>query len=187
MIYFGIIRKHNITIKIYDGKYQEALKDLSLYKSDVFQMQFYYKPKYLYYATIYGLMNQPDLEFAYYDSARIFLENKITQIEEDPRMLSSLGIAYAGLGFIDQAINTGNKAIKLLPIDKEAYKGVFLANDLALIHVMLGQYDKALEQIDYLLSIPGSLSTKILELDPRWAPLQKQSELQKILEKYTAN
>jgi len=183
----SMIIETNITIKIYDGKYQEALKDLSLYKSDVFQMQFYYRPKYLYYATIYGLMNQPDLELAYYDSARIFLEKKITQIEEDPRMLSSLGIAYAGLGFIDEAINTGNKAVKLLPIDKEAYKGVFLANDLALIHVMLGQYDKALEQIEYLLSIPGSLSTKILELDPRWSPLKKQSELQKILEKHTAN
>jgi len=183
----SMIIETNITIKIYDGKYQEALNDLSHYKSDVFQMQFYYRPKYLYYATIYGLMNQPQLELAYYDSARIFLENKITQIEEDPRMLSSLGIAYAGLGFIDQAINTGNKAVKLLPIDKEAYKGVFLANDLALIHVMLGQYDKALEQIDYLLSIPGSLSTKILELDPRWSPLKKQSELKKILEKHTAN
>ena len=101
---------------------------------------------------------------------------------DDPRLLSSLGIVYAGLGFDAKAISAGEKAVRLLPISKEAYKGVYQVENLAMIYVMIGKYDEAIAQIKYLLSIPGFLSTKILELDPRWAPLRNQPEFKKKME-----
>ncbi len=91
------------------------------------------------------------------------------------------------MGLDDKAIYAGEKAVKLLPVGKEAYRGTFPIEDLALIYVMTGKYDKALEQIDYLLSIPGFFSIKILEIDPRWAPLKNQTGFKKILEKYSVN
>jgi TolB-like protein/Tfp pilus assembly protein PilF len=175
----------NVFIDICEGKYKEALKDISLLKHDVIQTQFYFRPKYLYYATIYGLMNKPELEHAYYDSIRIFLEKRIIEFPDDQRLHSSLGIAYAGLGLDDNAISEGEKAIKLLPISKEAYKGIVLAEDLALIYVMVGKYDDAIRQIKYLLSNPGFLTTKILEIDPRWAPLRNIPEFKKMMESYS--
>jgi tetratricopeptide (TPR) repeat protein len=176
-----------VLIDIYEGKYEEALKDISLYKYDVIQDQFYFRPKYLYYATIYGLMNKPEMEYTYYDSTRKFLEKRIIDFPEDQRLYSSLGIVYAGLGLDDKAISEGEKAVKLLPVSKEAYKGPFLVEDLALIYVMVGKYDDAIKQIKYLLSIPGLLSIKILELDPRWAPLRNRPEFKKILQTYSKN
>jgi hypothetical protein len=50
---------------------------------------------------------------------------------------------------------------------------------------MVGKYDDAISQIKYLLSIPGFLSTKILELDPRWAPLRNLPEFKKMMEGYS--
>jgi TolB-like protein len=182
----SIIIETNVLIDIYEGKYEEALKDISLLKYKVIQNQFYFRPKYLYNATIYGLMNKHELEHAYWDSARIFLKKRIIDFPEDQRLYSSLGIAYAGLGLDDKAISAGEKAIKLLPVSKEAWKGVYLVEDLALIYVMVGKYDDAIKQIKYLLSIPGFLSTKILELDPRWAPLRNQPEFKKMMESYSA-
>jgi hypothetical protein len=73
----------------------------------------------------------------------------------------------------------------LLPVSKEAWKGVYLVEDLALIYVMVGKYDDAIKQIKDLLSIPGFLSTKILELDPRWAPLRNKPEFKKMMESYS--
>jgi tetratricopeptide (TPR) repeat protein len=181
----SIIIGTKVLIDIYEGKYVEALKDISPFKNDVIQTQFYFRPKYLYYATIYGLMNKPESEHAYYDSARIFLEKRIIDFPEDQRLYSSLGIVYAGLGLNTKAIREGEKAIKLLPVSKEAYSGVFLVEDLCQIYVMVGKYDKAMEQIKDLLSIPGFLSTKILEIDPRWAPLRNQPEFRKLLENYS--
>ena len=91
-----------------------------------FQGQFYFRPKYLYYATIYGLINKPELEHAFYDSARIMLEKMIINFPEDPRLFSSLGIAYAGLGKKEQAIVAGEKSHRInLPINKEAYRGAY--------------------------------------------------------------
>jgi hypothetical protein len=92
---------------------------------------------------------------------------------------------YAGLGFKDKAISAGEKAVSMLPVSKEAYKGPFLVEDLAMIYVMVGKYDEAIRQIKYLLSIPGLLSTKILELDPRWAPLRNRPEFKKMMESYS--
>jgi serine/threonine-protein kinase len=181
----SLIIETSVLIDIYEGKYEEALKDISLFKNDVIQTQFYFRPKYLYYATIYGLMNKPELEHAYYDSTRILLEKRIIDFPEDQRLYSSLGIAFAGLGLNEKAISKGERAVKLLPISKEAYKGPFLVEDLALVYVMVGKYDDAINQIKYLLSIPGFLSTKILELDPRWAPLKNQPEFKKMMESYS--
>jgi tetratricopeptide (TPR) repeat protein len=174
-----------ILIDIYERNYEEALKDLSHLKSEVIQTQFYFRPKHLYYATVYGLMNKPDMKHAYYDSLRIYLEMSLKNIPDDQRMLSSLGIAYAGLGQKENAIIAGEKAVKLLPVSKEAYRGVSLVENLALIYVMVGKYDDAIKQIKYLLSIPGFLSTKILELDPRWAPLRNLPEFKKMMESYS--
>ena len=130
-------------------------------------------------------MNKPELEHAYYDSARFFLERRMVYMPDDPRLYSSLGIVYAGLGLKDKAIEAGKRGVELMPINKEAYRGVFRAEDLALIYVMVGKYDDAIKQIKYLLSIPGLLSTKILELDPRWAPLRNQPEFKKMMERYS--
>jgi TolB-like protein len=181
----SLIIETNVLIDIYEEKYEEALKEISLFKNVVIQTQYYFRPKYLYNATIYGLINKPELEHVYYDSARIFLKKRIIDYPEDQRLYSSLGIAYAGLGLDSMAISAGEKAVKLLPVSKEAYKGPFLVEDLAQIYVMVGKYDDAIKQIKYLLSIPGFLSTKILEIDPRWAPLRNQPEFKKMMESYS--
>jgi tetratricopeptide (TPR) repeat protein len=181
----SLIIETNVMIDIYEGKYEEALNDISHFKYNVVQTQFYFRPKHLYNATIYGLMNKPELEHAYYDSARIFLEKCIRDFPKDQRLYSSLGIVYAGLGLNDKAMSAGENAVKLLPVSKEAFRGPFLVEDLALIYVMVGKYDDATKQINYLLSIPGFLSTKILELDPRWAPLRNQPEFKKMMESYS--
>ncbi len=96
----SLVIQANFLIDIYDKHYDEALKEMSLLKYEAVQNQAYFRPKYLYYATIYGLMNKPELEHAYYDSTRILLEKKIIDFPEDQRLYSSLGIALAGLGSI---------------------------------------------------------------------------------------
>ena len=176
-----------VLLDVYDGNYQEPLKYLSLESFDAFQLQFYYKPQFLLYARIYNLMNKPELAYAYYDSTRIFLESKLIDYPEDSRLHSSLGIAYAGLGQKEKAINAGKKAVELLPISKEAWRGVYRAGDLAQIYVMVGEYEAALKQIELLLSIPGHLSTKLLQLDPIWKPLWNHPEFKRLIEIYSEN
>jgi hypothetical protein len=78
------------------------------------------------------------------------------------------------------AIEAGKRGVDLMKISIEAYRGVFRAEDLARIYVMVGKYDAALEQIKLLLNIPSRLSVKLLMLDPDWKPLWNLPEFKKL-------
>jgi serine/threonine protein kinase/tetratricopeptide (TPR) repeat protein len=171
-----------VLLDLLDRKYQEALDRLSFASSEAFEAQFYYIPKAQLYAGIYGLMDRPQLERANYDAARSILEIKIKQRPEDARLHGSLGIAYAGLGRKQEAIREAEKAVELLPVSKEAYRGCFRVKDLAHVYVMVGEYDAAIDRLEFLLSFPGWISIPLLRLDPIWDPLRDHPRFQKLLE-----
>ncbi len=129
-------------------------------------------------------MNRPQLARADYETARALLETKLQDQPQDERLHSSLGIAYAGLGLVEEAIRAGKRGVELMPVSKEAYRGVYRVEDLARIYVMVGEYDAAIDQLEFLLSRPGNLSIKLLQLDPRWKPLWDHPRFQELVEKY---
>ena len=71
-----------------------------------------------------------------------------------------------------------------MPISKDAMDGTFQSIELAKIYTQAGRLDQALALIDELLSMPCSLSTGLLRLDPVWDPLRDHPRFQEILEKY---
>jgi TolB-like protein/Tfp pilus assembly protein PilF len=176
-----ILFEVNVLINIYDGNYQKALSSLSTKDFDVIEGQYNTTTKSLQYARIYSLMNMQKKAYQYFDSARITLESRILKNPEDDRLYIAAGIAYAGLGLKEKAVESGKRAVELMPINKEFYRGVYRVEDLARIYVMVGEYDAALEQIKLLLSLPGPLSVKLLQLDPDWKPLWNMPEFKKII------
>ena len=176
-----MITELSALLDIYDGDFQKALSFVSSKNFDIIEIQRYYiNLKSLMYARIYNLMKMPDKAIKYYDLARVTLESRIINNPEDSRLYSALGIAYAGLGLKEKAIAAGKRAVELMPINKDAWRGVYRVEDLARMYVMIGEYDAALEQIKILLSLPGPLSPKLLQLDPDWKPLWDLPEFKKI-------
>jgi serine/threonine protein kinase/tetratricopeptide (TPR) repeat protein len=170
-----------INFDVYEGDYQKALNRLSL-KSEDINSQDSFIPWAIRCASIYGYMNENELAKKYYDEARSILESKIKQQPDDARFHSALGIAYAGLGRKQDAIREGKIGVNLLPITKEAMRGYRRVSDLARIYVMVGEFDLAIDQIEFLLSIPGELSIPLLRLDPVWAPLREHPRFKKLLQ-----
>ncbi len=74
--------------------------------------------------------------------------------------------------------------VELLPMSKEAWRGAYRVEDLARIYVMTGEYDAAIDQLEFLLSRPGDLSISLLQLDPQWKPLWDHPRFQELVEKY---
>ncbi|MCK5412711.1 MAG: hypothetical protein KAJ67_11475, partial [Gemmatimonadetes bacterium] len=56
--------------------------------------------------------------------------------------------------------------------EKEAWRGGYRVIDLARIYAMTGRADEAVEQLEYVMSIPADLSLWELRLDPTWDPLR---------------
>jgi TolB-like protein/Flp pilus assembly protein TadD len=173
---------HWALLEIFDGNYQKALDTLSMGFSEAFEAQFYFVPKAQLYGQINGLMGNRQLEQAYYESALSILKTKVQEQPEDARLHSSLGIAYAGLGRKQDAIREGKLAVDLLPVSKEAWKGTFRVEALAKIYVMVGEFDAAVEKLEFLLSIPSEVSIPLLQLDPAWAPLRDHRRFKRLLD-----
>jgi tetratricopeptide (TPR) repeat protein len=119
---------------------------------------------------------------AAYEAARVALEKELEKRPDDFRLHSSLGLAYAGLGRKAEAIAAGRRAVEMLPVEKDAYIGPLQVQHLAMIYAQVGEPDLAVDQLDYLLSIPSRLSVPMLRLDPRWDPLRDDPRFQSLLE-----
>ena len=104
----------------------------------------------------------------------------------DPRVHSALGMAYAGLGRKAEAVREGKLAVELWPTSKDALDGPAFVLDLARIHTMVGDYDSAMERIEYLFSIPwGALSVPLLRLDPRFDPLRDHPRYKNLVAEFS--
>jgi serine/threonine protein kinase len=158
--------------RIVDRDYSETLRKITLGPDSAS----YYLSK----GRIYHLLNDASLERAYFDSALVFLENKVKAQPYDPRFHSQIGFAYAGLNEYDKAIPEGKTAVEMLPFEKDAYNAQFLLANLAEIYVMAGNKKAALEQLDVLLSHPGFTSIPYVKVDPIWAPLLSEPGFEKL-------
>ncbi|MEE8385161.1 MAG: tetratricopeptide repeat protein [Dehalococcoidia bacterium] len=121
------------------------------------------------------------LSRVYYDSARTVLEARLQRNPESPNDHSLLGYAYAGLGRQEEAIREGRRAVDLLPVSKDAFNGPRHRERLARIYVLVREYDAAIDELEYLLSIPSLTSVPGLRLDPAWDPLRKYPRFQALV------
>ena len=130
---------------------------------------------------LYRLMNQPEQARASYEAARVVLERAVRDRSDDWRPRGYLGIAYAGLGRKAEAIREAKHGVELLPVSKDAFAGVEPVLLLAVVYAMVGEDEAALDQIEYLLSIPSRMTVWNLRLDPTWDPLRDHPRFKKLV------
>jgi len=138
-------------------------------------------PKSIFKSFIYEYQNESELAHAGFEAAADIMEKKVAEVPADARYHSALGIAYAGLGRKEEAINEGLKAVELLPVSKDAVYGVGHLHDLAIIYTMVGEYDLAINQLDQLLSLPSWITPVWLGWDIRLAPLKSHPGYKELL------
>jgi serine/threonine-protein kinase len=171
--------------ELYERDYNAAIERLSFFPDDFFEREDYFIPKVQLVGQAYELMDKPELAHASYEAAYVLLKKKAQENAGDARIHSSLGLVYAGLGRKEEAIQEGKIGVELIPVSVDTMAGPERVIDLALIYVVVGEYDNALDQLEYLLSIPSLLSAPMLEIDPRWDPLREHPMFKQLLEKYS--
>jgi TolB-like protein/Flp pilus assembly protein TadD len=138
----------------------------------------------LFLAEIHGLLEQPERAAAHYDSARVYLEEEAALRPSDDRVYGALGIAYAGLGRSEDAVEAALHALDLAPPERDAFQGMSRIVDLATVYAMVGDFDAALERLEWLLANPSSVNVGRLRREPRWDPIREDPRFQELLERY---
>jgi TolB-like protein/DNA-binding winged helix-turn-helix (wHTH) protein/Flp pilus assembly protein TadD len=116
-----------------------------------------------------------------FESARKRIEQKLPSQSNDYYIHRLYGLALAGIGEKEKAIKEGKIALELLPVSKDAIWGPKNVLGLSVIYVLLGESDSALDQIEYLLSIPSDLSIPLLRIDPIWDPIRNHPRFRKLV------
>jgi tetratricopeptide (TPR) repeat protein len=133
------------------------------------------------FALIYYLSGNKSLCKVYADSAITQLKDKIKEDPNDERFYAILGNSYALIGNNTKAVEYGKKAVNMMPINLDAVKGVNKEQDLMEIYIFTGNYDLALDKIEYLLTIPSRLSVGKLIIDPKFDNLRSFPRFKKII------
>ncbi|MDQ2980577.1 MAG: hypothetical protein M3R62_15320, partial [Acidobacteriota bacterium] len=71
--------------------------------------------------------------------------------------------------------------VALDPVAKDQYWGPYVQHQLARIYILVGEPEKALDQLEPLLKIPYYLSPGWLEIDPNFDPLRNNPRFQRLV------
>ena len=133
-------------------------------------------------AGVYEVEHDMQRAAAYGDSARVAFEQQLTATPEDAQRRVLLGVALAYMGRKEEAIREGQRGVALLPVAADAQAGPYTQHQLARIYILLGEPEKALDQLERLLRIPYYLSPGWLRVDPTFDPLRKNPRFLKLVE-----
>jgi len=91
------------------------------------------------------------------------------------------GLALAYLGRKAEAIQEGERGVALMPTSRDALLGAYLQHQLGRIYLLVGEPEKALDQLEPLLRMPYYLSPGWLRIDPTFAPLKGNPQFERLV------
>ena len=92
------------------------------------------------------------------------------------------GLALAYLGRKADAVREGLRGLELMPISRDGYFGPYVQLQLVRIYMLVGEPEKAMDQLEPLLKVPFYLSPGWLRIDPTFDPLRTNPRFIKLLE-----
>jgi len=89
-------------------------------------------------------------------------------------------LLLATLGRKTEAVSAGEQGMALAREQWTATNGPYLQHQLARVYMLVGQKDKALDQLEPLLKMPYYLSPAWLRIDPAFAPLRGEPRFERL-------
>jgi TolB-like protein/class 3 adenylate cyclase/Flp pilus assembly protein TadD len=168
------------------GNYAGAIQRLMNRKDSLYSLsQASIKPNSLILAILHNNEGKKAEAKIYFQKALETAERLVSRFPEDFRAHATLGAAYAGLGEREQALSEGTKSRSLMPISVDAIVGIGPLENLALIHLLLGDQDEAIDILEQLLKMPfgwdATNSKTLYKTHPNWKLLQKNARFQQLL------
>ncbi|MEY2530215.1 MAG: eukaryotic-like serine/threonine-protein kinase [Verrucomicrobiota bacterium] len=123
-----------------------------------------------------------------FEAARPMLEKTVADSPQDATRHAQLGLLYAFMGRKEDALREGRRAVELRPLARDVIEGGAVRAFQALIFARTGEIDRAVSEIERLLTTPfgvdyadESITISDLRLRWEWDPLRNNPRFQKIL------
>jgi len=134
-------------------------------------------------AHTHNLRGERQLTIKWAEKASTSIAMQVADFPESSTLNSLLGVAHAYLGQREEALDYGRKGVRLFAIRPDV-SYPYAQFQLVRIHILLGEYEPALDLLKPLLDVPFYLTPGWLSIDPLFDPLRNHPRFQALLEKY---
>jgi serine/threonine-protein kinase len=118
---------------------------------------------------------------AAFTAARAEQEKSIQAQPNYGPIVCVLGLIDAALGRKQEALREGRRAVELLPVEKDALRGIAMIKYLAMIAAWVRDKDLACEQLAIAIRNPSDVSYGQLKRMPFWDPLRGDPQFEKVV------
>ena len=132
-------------------------------------------------AEIYQVRGDRARARIYADSARQAFLEQTRAVPDDGQRRVLLGLAEAYLGRKDDAVRDGLAGVKLIPISQDGFLGPYVQLQLVRIYLLVGEPERAMDQLEPLLKVPFYLSPGWLRIDPTFDAVRKNPRFQALV------
>jgi eukaryotic-like serine/threonine-protein kinase len=131
-------------------------------------------------AQLYWLAGDTVRARRYADTARVGYEAQLRPTPDEADQFHGLALAY--LWQRGAAVREGERGLALAQSTGNGFENIpYARHVLARTYVLVGDHDKALDQLDSLLSKPYFISPAWLRIDPTWAPLRGNPRFERLI------
>jgi serine/threonine-protein kinase len=184
---FGDVASHRAALLLLERNADSLLQMIQIARGDVFVSQDFFLPGALYAGWANQLRGEHAAARAAFDVARVRLDSALRELPDDHRIHAARGMALAGLGRRDEALDEASWLQQSAVYREDAFDGPPGAvEDRARILAQVGDAEAALDEIARLLAGPSWLSVHTLRLDPRWDPIRDHPRFKALLAEYGA-
>lgn len=113
-----------------------------------------------------------------------YAEKFVADAPTEAKRIDRLAECLAWLGEKEAAIAEAKRATELLPESVDAFDGPVCTQTLAEVYAIVGEYDKALEIVDGLLSRPTQVTVAQLKINPLWDHVRQDPRFIAMLQKH---
>lgn len=129
-------------------------------------------------------LDRPDRAAEYYRRARKMLERELETRPHDEQARMSLAECLAGLSERDAALELGQDALANLPVSRDAIVAPQLMEHFAIILLMLGEREAALDVLEALAPLNGIHSVAYWRINPDFRSIHDHPRFRALLARY---
>lgn len=161
--------------------YEKSLETLKPVTLKIYKKQTQFMPVETLIGMNYFYLNDKKKANEYLNKSKLVLENELKNNSEDIRIHADYAIVLAYLGLKDEAVKSAEFASSIIPVEKDAIVGTLHFITLTKVFSIVGEHQKAIKNLDFLITIPAGSTIESLKIDPVWDPLRGFPEFQSLL------
>lgn len=163
--------------------YEESLETLNSIDLNIYIKQTEFTPIETFYGINFMHLGQMDKAFDYFNKSKVILENAIEKTPKDIRIHLEYAIVLAYLGIKQEALKTCEFATSIISIEKDAVIGTKHFITFTKVLTIIGEFNRAIENLELMRTIPAGPTLESLKVDPVWDPLRNIPNFKSLLNK----